>query len=108
MEPLDNFMALVNQQMLPSESEIRMHGGTPIFPIPLFYFILVKMSKTIGIDRACQCGDFGLFFFIENQYFPATFFVYFPDFSCLIILVKIDVKSHPFEEFIVNLASWTP
>ena len=54
-----------------AESEIRMHDGKPIFPNPsiLIYFSMKNGQTSIGIDRFCRCGHFGLCLFLRKYIF---------------------------------------
>ena len=79
------------------------------FPIPLFISFFNKNGPVrFWIDRFCQCSHFGLCIFWEIYFSKQNLL------GCWILrfvywcVVEIDVKSFPFEEWMVNLASWTP
>ena len=91
------------------ESEIRTHDGTPNFYQTLYFhdFSINKCKMSIGIDRCCHCGH--VFFFICLETFIFSKLAGMSDFlTCQGFVVKMNVKSYPFEKLMVNVASWTP
>ena len=79
------------------------------FPNPsvFIHLSIQNCQTTIGIDRSCQCGHFGLCMFWKTSMFflktSGMFFFVFVNVFC-----QNGCKSYPFEELVVNLASWTP
>ena len=94
-----------------ADSEIRMDDEKPICSRFLeINGFLMKMGRgRFQIDRTWHCGHFGLCFFVSGNPFVFSKLAGIFDFLiCRFVFVKMDVKSYPFGELVVNLACWTP